>query len=88
MHGVRVAEEVVHVAKDFLVRTDEEDADVIAFAGTDGVQRKVSRLLYGIDIVCDFPVTVARDILQSGGTVWTLVEALDRHNREELVEPP
>ena len=88
MHGVRVAEEVVHIAEDFLVSTHEEHADVIMLALAYGVQREVRRLLVVIDVRADFAVRVAGDVLQGCRARGLFVEPRDGHDGEELVDAP
>ena len=88
MHRIGVAEEVVHVAEDLLVGTYEENADVISIAHAEGVQGNVVGLLIVVDVGGDLTVAVARDVLNRGVAVGTLVETLDRHDGEELIDGP
>ena len=88
MDGVGVAEEVVHVAQDFLVGTHEEHADVVVFALADGMEREVRSLLVVIDVGRDLAVAVAGDVLDGRRAGGFLREAFDGHDGEELVDAP
>ncbi|CDF22978.1 unknown [Prevotella sp. CAG:617] len=55
---------------------------------TDGVQGQIVGQVGRIDIVRDFAVAVAGDVLQSGHARGPLVKALNGHDGEELVERP
>ena len=63
VHGVRVAEQVVQVAEDFLVRADEEHAQVIRLAG-DGCSGSVLLDVAAIDEPIDLAVRIACDVTE------------------------
>ena len=88
VHGVCVAEKVVHVAEYFLVCPYEEHSHVVVFPVAQPVQRHVGCLLHVVYVFGDFTVAVAGDVLQCYATVGLFVEPLDWHHGEELVESP
>ena len=88
MNGICVAKEVVHVAQNFLIRTYEEHTNVVVFAILHRVKRNVVRLLVVIDIRTDFTVRVTGNILNGSATRGTLIQTRNRHDGEELVNPP
>ena len=63
MYGIGVTEEVVHVAQNLLIRTDEENTDVVVFALTDGMQGDVVCLLSTVDVSRYFAVAVTGNVL-------------------------
>ena len=65
VHRVRVAEQVVQVAEDFLIRAGEEDAEHVGLAVAELVQleARVARLV--ADEAIDLAVGIAGDVLQS-----------------------
>ena len=63
VHGVGVAEEVVHVAQNLLVGSYKEHANVVVLALAEGMQRQVGRLLVVVDVGRYFAVRVAGDVL-------------------------
>ena len=65
MDGVRVAEEVVQVAEDFLVGADQEHAEVVGLA-VEGVQRQRLLDVAAIDELIDLAVGVAGDVAEHG----------------------
>ena len=51
-----IAKEVVHIAQDFLICTNEEDTYIIMLALPHIVERNVARLMSVVNIADDFPV--------------------------------
>ena len=88
MYRVGVAEEVVHVAQNLLIRPDEEHTYIIMFAREDGVQGDVVRLLSAVDVGRYLAVAVAGDVLQGGAASGLFLQPGDRHDGEELVDAP
>ena len=88
MHDVRVAEEVVQVAEDLLVRTDEERADQVRVGLEVGSRRVQGQDALAVDEVVDLAVGVARHVGDDPVARRPLVEAVDRADREELVDRP
>ena len=62
VHGVGVAEQVVEVAEDLLVRADEEDAEVVVLALVLGVQLEHVLDVAQVDERVDLAVGVAGDV--------------------------
>ena len=74
VHGVRVAEQVVQVAEDFLIGADQEHAEVIRLA-VEGVQRQRPLDVAAIDELVDLAVRVAGDVAEHGVLRRPLVRA-------------
>ena len=87
VHGVRVAEQVVEVAENLLIRADQEHAEVIRLA-VERVQRQRFLDVAAVDELVDLAVRVARDVANHGVLRRTLVQPVDRHDREQLVDRP
>ena len=64
MHRIRVAEEIVHIAENLLICSDEEDAYVIMLTISDSVEWQIVGLLPSVDIGTYLSVRVAGDVLQ------------------------
>ena len=88
MNSIHVAEEVVHVAKDFLVGTHEEHADVVRFLFLLAMEWENMRNGLVRHEIRDFSIGVASDVLESAVVVRFLVQSMDRHDWEELVDGP
>ena len=88
MYRIRVTEQVMHVAKNLLIGTYEENADVIPIAHAESMQGDVIGLLIVVDVRRDLSVAVTRYVLNRGVAIGTLVEPLDRHNGKELINGP
>ena len=88
MGSIGVAEEIVHVAQNLLVGTNEEYTEIIWLVLLQWMKRKnVADMSVGNE-VGNLSVAVAGDVLQGSVAGRTLVQALDRHDREELVDGP
>ena len=88
VYGIGVAEEVVHVAENFLIGSYEEDGDIVLFALSQGVQRDVVGLVVVVDVCPDFTVRVAGNVLECGTLCGFFLQSLYRHDGEKLVECP
>ena len=88
VHFVHAAEEVVEVAHDVLIRAGEEEADVVRLAGMPAVERKGFFHILQVDEFRDFAIRVAGDVHEGRVAVRAFVEAMDRHDGEELAECP
>ena len=88
MHGIGVAEEVVQIAEDFLIGAGQEDAEDVVFAVAELVQLQTGTTLLVADEAIDLAIGIARDVLQRATTHRLLKQAMDRHDREELVDGP
>ena len=88
VHGIGIAEEVVHVAEDFLVGPHEEHAEIVVFVFLHPVHRQhMSDVTTGHE-VGNLSVAVAGDILQGGIACGSFGEPLYGHDGEELVDGP
>ena len=89
MHGVGVAEEVVHVAEDFLIGSGEEHSQIVGLALSHrGEHQEVGAAsLHGYEVGY-LSVGVACHVLQRGHACGLLVKARERHDGEELVDGP
>ena len=87
MDGVRVAEEVVEVAENLLIRADQEDAEVVRLAG-ERMQRQRALDVAPIDELIDLAVRVAGDVAEHGLADRHLVQPMNGHDREELLDRP
>ena len=87
VNGVRVAEQVMEVAEDFLVRAHEEDAQVVV-VGPERMQGK--RLLHvaAIDEAIELAVRIAGDVAEDGVVQRLLVQPVNGHHREQLLDRP
>ena len=88
MHGVRVAEQVVQVAEDLLIRAGQKDADDVRIAVGEGVQLQALVRRPISDEALDLSVGVARDVLNRAAARRLLVEPVDRHYRKDLIDRP
>src|SRR5271169_5091461 len=87
-HFVRLAEEVVEVAENVLVGPDEAEADVIGRAFPEFVEGQRFLDVSEVDELLDLAVRVARDVGERPVLRGSLAQAVDREDREELVDRP
>src|SRR5688572_14747902 len=88
VHHVRVAEQVMQVTQRFLVGADEEGGEVVLFAGNQLVHlERALDVALGHEAV-DLAVRVAGDVGEHRAAGGTLVEPVQRHDREQLVDRP
>ena len=88
MYRIGVAEEIVHIAQNFLIGSDEEYTEVVRLALLQRVDRQdVTGAAHG-DEIRHLSVAVAGNVLQSGVACRTFVKPLDRHDWEKLVYRP
>ena len=88
MGSIGVAEEIVHIAQNLLVGTYEEHTEIVWLVLLQWMERKyMPDMSVGYEIRY-LAVAVAGDVLQGGVAGWALVQALDRNDREELVDGP
>src|SRR6185503_3619569 len=87
VNGVSVAKKVVKIAKDFLIGAHQKDPEIIWIA-VDGVQRQRPLNVLTIDEGIDLAVGVAGDIAENRMPRWRRVEAMNRHDRKQLIDCP
>ena len=88
VHGVRIAEEVVHIAQYLLIGTHEEHAQIIRFVF---LQRMYGQTVRDVTVgnkVGNFAIRVARNVLYGAIACRALVQALQRDDGEQLVDGP
>lgn len=85
---VHAPEEIVQVTHDVLIRADEENAEVVRRSRNDFVKVKRVADVFEIDEFRDFPVAVASDIDERCRHGRFFREAVNRRNREKLVNRP
>ena len=88
MHGVGVAEQVVHVAEDLLVGADQEKADVVVLVRFDAVERQAAGGAVFANEVGNLAVGIAGDVGDGGEDLRLLLKPLDGHDGEHLVDGP
>ena len=88
MHGVGVAEQIVHVAEDFLIGSDKEHAEIVGLAGADAMDGEGGRCAVAGDEICQFAVGVAGDVLDCASAVGAFVEAGYGYDGKHLVNGP
>ena len=88
MGSIGVAEKIVHIAQNLLVGTYEEHTEIVWLVLLQRMKREnVADMAIGYE-VGNLAVAVAGDVLQGSVAGRTLVQTLDRHDREELVDGP
>ena len=88
MHGIGVAEKVVHVTENLLISTHQEHAQIVGVVFPQRVDGQEMRDVPVGDEVGYLSVGVASDVLQCGTACGTLVQPLYRNDGEELVNGP
>ena len=85
---VHAAEQVMQVAHDVLVGADHEGADIVGLAFLERMEGEGLADVFQVDEVVDLAVGVAGDVDERRLDRRAFVEAVDRGDREELVEGP
>ena len=88
MHGIGVAKEVVQVAQNLLISTHEEYTYIVRVLPLQRVHRQIVRHMAIDHEVGYLAIRIARHILNGAGTIGFLVQTLDRHDGENLVDGP
>ncbi len=88
MHGVGIAEQVVQIPQNLLIGADQEEADVVILVLLDLVQRQELGPAVLAHKTGDLSIGVTGDIGNRGHHIRPLVEPLQRHDREQLVNGP
>ncbi|MNQ67247.1 hypothetical protein D3C85_817630 [compost metagenome] len=88
VHRIGVAEQVVHVAEDLLVGADQEHAEQVVLALAQRMHRQAGLDALLVDVVLDLAVGVAGQVLQHRASLRLLIEAMDRQDRQNLVDRP
>ena len=88
MHGIGIAKEVVEVAQDLLIGAYEEHANVIGVLTLQGVYGQIVRHMAIDHEVGYLAIGVAGHVLNGTGAIGFLIQTLDRHDGEDLVDGP
>ena len=88
MYGSGVTKQVVHITKNLLVRTYQEDAQIVLLILLQRMHWQRMRVMAVGSKIGYLSVRVAGNILNGGITGRTLVQTLDGHNGEYLVDGP
>lgn len=70
--GVGISKEIVQVAKNFLIRSDQENPEVVR-SSVEFMQHQSSTYVTTINELINLPVGVAGDIAQNRMPRWTLI---------------
>ena len=88
MGCIGVAEKIVHVAQNLLIGTYKEYTEIVWLVLLQRMKwENVADMTVGYEVGY-LSVAVAGDVLQGSVAGRTLVQTLDRHDREELVDGP
>ena len=88
MHGIRIAEKIVHVSQNFLIGPHQKDTDIISIFSFQRMDRQIMRNIARRNKVSDLAIRIAGYILQSRRPVRPFIQPLDRHDRENLIDRP
>ena len=84
---VGIAKQIVHVAQNFLVSADQKHRQQIRFA-IQSVYRHVVFYRLLIDVQADFAIGIAGQILQYRAACGLLMQTVQRHDWQHLVNRP
>src|SRR5882724_3269017 len=84
---VGIAEQIVQVAQNLLIRSQEERPEIIVSA-VEGVKFQRALHIATVDERIHLPIGIAGDIAEHRGTRGLLVQLVNRHDREELLDGP
>src|ERR1039458_3240303 len=87
MHGVGIAEEIVEVAQNLLIRAQQERAQVIV-AAVEGVELQGALDVAAVDEGVHLAIGITGDIAQHRRARGLLFQAVDRHDGEKLLDGP
>ena len=87
MDGIGVAEQVVHVAQNFLVSADQKGTKVVILSG-ERVKGQRALHVATVDELVHLAIGIARDVAQDRGLRRLLVKPVNRHDREQLFDRP
>ena len=87
VHGIGVAEQVVQVAQDLLIRAHQKRARIVRLA-VERVQRQGFLHVAAIDELVDFAVGIAGNIAENAMVRRLFVQPMNRHDGEQLLHRP
>src|SRR3546814_21168224 len=76
----------LHVAEDFLIRADHEEADQVRRVLLQWVQRQRRHQAFAIDVLVEPAVGVAGPIAESRAHIGAFIELVEWHGRKYLLE--
>ena len=88
MHGIRITEQIMHISQNLLISTDQEHSHIVRFRFLQCMHRQIMSHVTGRNKISNLTVRVTSNILQSSRTFRFLIQSLDRHDREYLVNRP
>ena len=87
MDRIRVAEQIVQVAEDFLVGSDQKRRQVVGRSIVAVEEQRFANVA-AVDEPVDLPVRIAGHVGHHGMVQRLFVEPVNRHDREELLDGP
>ncbi|MNJ32982.1 hypothetical protein D3C77_276610 [compost metagenome] len=88
VHRVGVTEQVVHVAENLLVGTNQENSQQVVLTLIDPVHRQAGFDALLVDVLIDLAVRVAGQVLQYRTTHRLFVQTVQRQDRQDLADGP
>lgn len=88
VHGIGVAKQIVEVAENLLICTNEENTKIIRLVATQCVHWKHVAGASSAYEIGYLAIAVAGNVLQSGFPCRAFVQPLYRHDGEKLVDSP
>ncbi len=85
---IGIAQKIMQVTEGFLIGADQENAEVILMIRFQFVQRERVFHIVQVNETINLAVAVAGDIRQNGLTCGFLIEAVNGHHGEQLVDRP
>src|SRR5438105_280752 len=87
MHSVRIAEKIMQVPENLLIRADQKRTQKIRLA-IERMQRQSLLHIPTIDKLIDLPIRVARNVAEDPVPERLRVQPVNRHDREKLFYSP
>src|SRR5229473_374304 len=87
VNSIGVSEEIVQIAENLLISPEQEGPQVIGFAIV-RVQLQGAADIPQVDELIDLAVRIAGNVPQNRPPARWLVQAVDRHDWEELLDGP
>ena len=88
IHRIGITEQIVHVSKNLLIRTDHEYPQQIILALAQLMHRQTAFDALFIHVMADLAVGVTGQVLQHGAAQGLLIQPVERHDRQHLVDGP
>src|SRR6185437_10746523 len=88
VNGIGITEQVVEVAEDLLIRARQENPEHVEIRVAERMQRHARLAGPAADETVDLAVRIARDVLERPLASRLLAQAMNRHDRKQLVDRP